>query len=243
MLFGITYLPRQSGGENGWINGYEIYVTEDLNNWGDAVATGNWTESTDLKTVNFATSKVGRYYKLIAVTGFKQNTWAAVAEIKAITDVLEIQYPRVYDFDSQETAAVDSRAVNAVHGDTETYWHSEWNGVTDQLPHWIVVDLGETKTITGLNYLSRQVHYIDPTKGNVTDNGRENGRISEYEIYVSDDPNNWGNAIASGIWESTDDMRTANFPATSGRYYKLVALSEVNGQKFTNAVEISVITE
>ena len=242
-ITGITYLPRQSGGENGWINGYEIYVTEDLNNWGDAVATGNWTESTDLKTVNFATSKVGRYYKLIAVTGFKQNTWAAVAEIKAITDVLEIQYPRVYDFDSQETAAVDSRAVNAVDGDTETYWHSEWNGVTDQLPHWIVVDLGETKTITGLNYLSRQVHYIDPTKGNVTDNGRENGRISEYEIYVSDDPNNWGNAIASGIWESTDDMRTANFPATSGRYYKLVALSEVNGQKFTNAVEISVITE
>ena len=40
-----------------------------------------------------------------------------------------------------------------------------------------------------------------------------------------------------------DDMRTANFPATSGRYYKLVALSEVNGQRFTNAVEISVITE
>ena len=241
-ITGITYLPRQSGGENGWINGYEIYVSDDPNNWGDAVASGNWAESSDLKTVNFATSKVGRYYRLVAVSGFNQNTWAAVAEIKAITGVPKTQYPRVYDFDSQETTEQDGRAINAIDGNTETFWHSEWNGVTDQLPHWIVIDLGETKTITGLNYLSRPVNVIH--NGITTIHvGNENGRISNYEIYISDDPNNWGNAIASGIWESTDEMKTANFPATSGRYYKLVALSEINGQKFTNAVEISIITE
>ena len=236
-ITGITYLPRQTGGENGLIADFEIYVSEDTSNWGDPVASGTWTKSLDLKTVNFVTSKVGRFYKLKALSGFDNKEWAAVAEIEAITGNLEIQYPRVYDFDSQQTEVEKAVAVNAIDGDNETYWHTEWNGDTDQLPHWIVIDLGETKTITGLNYLSRQ------NPPNHTISGLDNGRIANYEIYVSDDPNNWGTAVDSGTWTNAEGMKTANFTAKSGRYYKLVALSEVHGQKFTNAAEISVITE
>ncbi len=126
----------------------------------------------------------------------------------------------VHYFDSQETTGEDGRAVNAIDGDLGTIWHTRWYFQTDPLPHEIQLDLAEIRPVTALQYLPRQ--------------NSANGRIAEYEIYVSIDAVAWGTPVATGIWGNTSAEQTVTFPAQEGRYVRLRALSEVNGNPWRN---------
>jgi len=55
---GFRYLPRQDGGTNGTIAGYEVYVGSNSTAWGTAVAAGTLAADTSEKTVRF-TAKAG----------------------------------------------------------------------------------------------------------------------------------------------------------------------------------------
>ena len=96
------------------------------------------------------------------------------------------------------------------------------------LPHEIQVDLGSIYKIGGLRYLPI------PTF--------EDGRISDYEVYVSVDGSAWGLPVATGtfIYDDLGD-KEISFPATEGRYVRLRAISEVNGNGWTTAVEINIL--
>ncbi|MFF2624185.1 discoidin domain-containing protein [Kitasatospora griseola] len=59
----LTCLPRQDGGVNGRIGGYEIYVADSTGSWGTPVATGTFADTAAARTVNF-TPKNGRYVRL-----------------------------------------------------------------------------------------------------------------------------------------------------------------------------------
>ncbi len=50
----------------------------------------------------------------------------------------------------------------------------------------------------------------------------------------------WGSAVATGTFAADQTLKTVNFTATTGRYVKLVALSEINGNAWTSAAEINV---
>jgi hypothetical protein len=141
---------------------------------------------------------------------------------------LKVIVPTVHYVDSEETVGENGAAINAIDGSTNTFWHSKWTSGGSPMPHEIQIDLGISKNITGLTYLPRQ--------------SNSNGRIANYEIYVSNDPNNWGVAVAKGTWPNTTTLKTVNFTEKRGRYYRLVALSEVNGEQFCSAVEINVIS-
>ena len=134
--------------------------------------------------------------------------------------------PTVYYTDSEETSNEDGAAINAIDGNTGTYWHSEWSAGSNPLPHEIQIDLQEQKEITGLTYLPRN---------------HSNGRIANYEVYITNDPTNWGTPVATGTWSNSVALKTAVFPTKTGRYYRLIALSTVNGDSFTSALEINII--
>lgn len=128
--------------------------------------------------------------------------------------------------DSEKTGF--GEATNAFDGDTETLWHSDYDATVDALPHEIQIDLGNTYKIGALRYL--------PTR-TVTD-----GRIEDYEVYVSDNGTVWGNPVAAGTLTYADlGDKTINFPPTEGRYVRLVALSEINGNNYTTALEINIL--
>ena len=80
---GLTYLPRQNGSTNGTIANYEIYVTSDVSNWGEVVASGTWESNRTLKTVNFS-SKEGKYVRLRSLSEINGNSWTSAAEINII---------------------------------------------------------------------------------------------------------------------------------------------------------------
>ncbi|MFD4259181.1 TIM-barrel domain-containing protein [Streptomyces sp. NPDC058534] len=95
--------------------------------------------------------------------------------------------------DSQETAAEDGAAGNAFDGDTSTIWHSQWSSGDSTLPHEIQIDLGARYDVDSVTLLSRQ-------------DGGVNGRIGQYELYVSDSTSAWGPPVARAR------LRTSRLP-------------------------------
>ncbi len=77
---GLRYLPRQDGGTNGTVAGYEIYTSLDGSTWGSAVATGTFASDTTEKTVRFAVT-VARYVRFVATSEINGNPWTSAAEI------------------------------------------------------------------------------------------------------------------------------------------------------------------
>ena len=65
--------------------------------------------------------------------------------------------------------------------------------------------------------------------------------IRDYEIYISTNPNNFGNAVATGSFSKTTAQQAATLRTpVEGRYLKLVAKSEVNNNAWASASEISI---
>ncbi len=141
--------------------------------------------------------------------------------------VLDKSTWKLISADSQETSAGNSAAANAIDGDIGTIWHTAWSsGTPDPLPHEIQIDLGARYAVDSFRYLPRQ-------------DGGVNGRIGRYEVYVSDSPASWGTPVATGTWADTASPKTASFPAVSGRYLRLRALSEAGDRgPWTSAAEL-----
>lgn len=114
---------------------------------------------------------------------------------------------------------------HAVDGDEQTYWHSRWSGAAAQAPHFLVIDYGQPLNIEGILYVAR------------ADKG--NGRVKEYEIYLSSDGQEWGKPAAKGsIRGDASDEVIQLSRIVRARYVKFVALNEQNGQPFASAAEL-----
>ncbi|MCY1722481.1 discoidin domain-containing protein [Prolixibacteraceae bacterium Z1-6] len=128
--------------------------------------------------------------------------------------------------DSEETSGEDGGAINAFDGDPATIWHTEWYYQSPGQPHEIQINLGEEYLVSNVKYLPRQ--------------NSSNGRIKEYEIYISSDKNQWGNPVISGEFAEDAGQKTITFAPTSGKYLKLKSLSEQNNNSFTSIAELDV---
>jgi hypothetical protein len=80
---GFTYLPRQDESENGTIKGYEFYVSNDGQNFGQPVAKGEFENSKTVKTVAFAPVAC-QFIKLKALSEVNDAAWTSAAEINIV---------------------------------------------------------------------------------------------------------------------------------------------------------------
>jgi beta-galactosidase len=132
---------------------------------------------------------------------------------------------KVISYDSQHGG---NEAAKAIDGRNDTFWHTEWEGSEPQCPHTLIVDMGQTYNVSAFTYLSRQ-------------DGNQNGMVKAYEFYLSNDGQTWGSAVASGEFKNTTSLQTAKLKvATSGRYLKFVAKSEINGRAWTSCAELGI---
>ena len=66
--------------------------------------------------------------------------------------------------------------------------------------------------------------------------------MRDYELYVSDDADSWGEPAARGTFEPTSELQRVMLPrAVRGRYIRLRALSEVNGNPWTSVAELGLL--
>jgi alpha-glucosidase len=157
---------------------------------------------------------------LLAALGV--GAWAASARAE---DKLTLKLVKV---DSEETSGEDGKGANAVDGDTATFWHTQWQDASPAHPHEIIIELSRTAKIKGFTYLPRQ-------------DGGVNGTIKDYEFYVSADGKEFGDAVKKGTFEEGTEKKSVEFAPKSGRFIKLKALSEVNGEAWTSVAEITVV--
>ena len=88
----FTYLSRQDGNQNGMVKAYEVYLSTDGKTWGNAVATGEFKNTTALQEATLKTPTPGRYLKFVAKSEINNNKWTSAAEvgIKASADITAI---------------------------------------------------------------------------------------------------------------------------------------------------------
>ncbi|KQC00158.1 discoidin domain-containing protein [Pedobacter sp. Hv1] len=134
----------------------------------------------------------------------------------------------VSSFSSEETSgegATDGRADKLIDGDLNSYWHSKWTGTAANYPHQVTIDMGSAKSIDGIalaqrNTLSRSV--------------------KDFEILVSTDGQNFSSA-GNYVLANSSSVQYFNLPTKQTiRYFKIIAKSAHDGDKYAALAEIGV---
>ncbi|WP_063769056.1 sugar-binding protein [Flammeovirga sp. OC4] len=145
------------------------------------------------------------------------------------------------DSESNEEGKTPSLKEYAVDGDPGTFWHTQWFSAQPLPPHEIQIDFKDSFVISEIHYLPRQ------------DEWGPNGAIGQYEIYLTDDLENWGDPVHTGqldygtlpTKEDYKKLQMISLPeAATGRYLRLVALTEAQNNPeipYTAIAELNCI--
>ena len=134
--------------------------------------------------------------------------------------------------DSQEISCGKYGAVLSFDGNPATLWHTAWCPTSPPPPHEIQINLGASYTLLGFQYLPRQ-------------DGSDNGKIKQYEFYVSSDGTNW-TLVSSGLLMTTagdKSQKTVTFGAIQGQYVRLREITEINGNPWASMAELNLLYE
>ncbi len=129
----------------------------------------------------------------------------------------------VYDTNSEETGNADHAKEKAVDGNPNTHWHTNWYDDNTSHPHFIAIDLGETRELVGFSYLGRQ-------EGTT-------GMVKDY-ILFGWDGDGW-QQLSTGSFQKSTLKQTVEFNNFNGRYIYFRALSEVDGKRWASVAELS----
>lgn len=186
---------------------YEVYATNDMNNLGQAVASGSG--SSGIITFSAQTSR----YVVIKQTGSKSNYWS-IHEFYALNsaDGNDLPNGEVEAEPEESIPALDrtgwtatasnnnSSAGSALDDDLTTRWST---GTPQAAGQWFTVDLGKAEFFDTVEMLL---------------GSSSNDMPRAYEIYVSLDGENWGTPVKTGSGGSEDYYVGMQY----ARYVKIV---------------------
>ncbi len=198
----------------------------------------SWIESANIRNPRVVLGNPGSYNVSLTVTKNGENY------TKTITDMVTASTcPSIYDCNNPaelpkniwSLVYVDSEETNypglatmSFDDDPSTIWHTRWSTGNDPYPHEIQVSLGARYRISKFTYLPRQ--------------DGENGRIKSYELYITGDTLDWGTPVKTGEFVNTSAPQTITLDtAKTGKYFRIVALNEVNGNPWASAAEFSLV--
>jgi len=117
-----------------------------------------------------------KFFCLESINAHDGKPYAAVAEMDLLdssgSPISHNGWTIAY-VDSEERVGEDGSAENAIDGQTENFWHTEWKSNSPNHPHRLILNLGKTQTISGFIYVPRP--------------GGGGGRIKDYRIYVGNE--------------------------------------------------------
>ncbi|CAN5549353.1 beta-galactosidase [soil metagenome] len=119
-------------------------------------------------------SGTGRYLVLETLEEQKGQPFATLAELRADGPSGEIDRKdwKIAFADSEEIDEDDGGAQNAIDNQPTTFWHTQWSNGQPKHPHYLVIDLGKSETLTTVRLLPRQTNV--------------NGRLKRVRLYLAD---------------------------------------------------------
>jgi hypothetical protein len=213
-------------------NGAGARVT--LSGAGNAVATGdasgNYSFSSVLNgTYTVTPSKTGYIFSPFSQTVTVNGGNASSVNFSAIAVLPQSGWTLKY-VDSQEISCSNTGAALSFDGNPATMWHTQWCTASPGPPHEIQINLGTIYNLTGFAYLPRQ-------------DSSDNGKIKQYEFYVSNDAASWA-LVSSGVLITTPgdkSQKVVMFNATQGQYVRLREITEVNNGPWASMAELNVL--
>ncbi len=134
----------------------------------------------------------------------------------------------VDDFSSQEAngeGANNGRAIFALDGDKNTFWHTQWQGGEPGPPHSLTIDMNESKVIHGLSFQARQ-----------EDGGPKPKAVN---VQVSEDKITWQNGGSFQL-QNNQNVQFVFLPEgfKTGRYFK-VTINSLYAGRSTQVAELN----
>ncbi len=142
------------------------------------VYSGSFKPGNGWQKVNFGKSYETRYFCLEALNSQANDDYASIAELEILGadgKPISRQHWKVVYADSEEADDANNIASNVFDLQESTIWHTSYSINRDKYPHQIVIDLGETKQVTGFEYLPRH-------------EANKPGMIKDYRIFIKTVP-------------------------------------------------------
>lgn len=199
--FSMVSLDGGATANSTYPRGYKIEASDDASTW-TTLATGTGTAG-GVIFASFSTTQA-RYLK-VTQTGTASVKWS-------LYDFLVYGQPEVPSVLSQVGwTATASKRNSEAGGAIDSVLSTGWSNETYQaVGDWYQVDMGTSRTVSGITM----------------DSELSNDYARGFNVYVSDDPMNWGSPAGSGT--GTSPFVTATFAPKTGRYVK-VQLTSVPG--------------
>ncbi|MBR1711819.1 MAG: discoidin domain-containing protein [Alloprevotella sp.] len=143
---------------------------------------------------------------------------------KKIDDLVPLEVIYTSSFEPGE-----GDAAHLTDGNPRTIWHTQYGVTLAKYPHWVDFDAAQQQTMAGFIYTPR------------TDS--PNGRVKDYEIYLSTDNKQWTKAHSGTFPDEARPQRVLFKAPQRARYIRFYALSEQRGAEYASGAEFSVIAE
>ncbi len=161
---------------------------------------------------------------LLHVRGAAQNGQA----IESVVPVDPFVDRRAWKATASSFQRGEGDPQHVLDGDPNTFWHSQYSPAKPGLPHTLTIDMAAPLNVKAVLLTPRA--------------DGSNGRIADYELYLSDDPNHFGAPVLRGKVADVGSLQTLTLPAPKrARYLKIIVKSERSGQGLASLAEISVI--
>lgn len=113
-------------------------------------------------------------------------------------------------------------------GNASTFWHTANSPETAPLPHQLTIDLQKRWVVTGISYQPRS-------------DSSQSGIIAKHNVAISDDGSSW-RTVTEGFYLPDNTLKYSFFTASTARYIRLTALSEISGNQWASAAEVQIYT-
>ena len=141
------------------------------------VLQGSFAPGNTAQEIKFPQPVEGRFFCLESLSAHDGKPYAAIAELDLLDasgNPLSHEGWKIAYVDSEEREREDGTAENAIDGQTANFWHTQWGASSPDHPHTLVLDLGQSRRLSGIRYVPRQ------------GNEGVGGRIKAYRIYVGE---------------------------------------------------------
>jgi hypothetical protein len=161
-----------------------------------------------------------------AISPMQRTTYFALTGTSSLDDLTPFDRSQwtIAGFSSEEANGEgpdNGHAIHAIDGDGGTFWHTQWQGGEPAPPHWIVIDMHESRLVHGI--------MIDPRD-------HWQGQPAEFKVEISEDNTTWQDAgtipesdLMAHQFGSENDLQHQPYKRflpfmRTGRYIKITVL-------------------